>query len=262
MRRTFLPVALTAVLLATVVLPGCNKLTLGNVNNQKIQLSGFTRVEVEGNFKVDIAQAENFSIMVSSDNALADYISVTKDGEALKISLHPRHTFTDFTLSTKVLEAKVTMPTLSSVRLAGTSQATVRGFKSSNALAIDLSGASSLGIEAVQAGNLKLDVSGNSHINGNISAADIALAISGASGATISGSARDLVLTASGATKTDLLGISLEDANVHLSGASEARINIKGKLDIILADASSFYFQGNPTVGNTVVSGASTIKHL
>ncbi len=262
MRRTFLPLALTAVLLVAAILPGCSKLTLGNVSNQKIILSGFTRVEVEGNFKVDIAQAENFSVMVSSDNALADYISVTRDGETLRISLHPRHTFTDFTLNVKVLEAKVTMPTLSGLRLSGASQATVRGFKSSSELAIDLSGASSLGVESVQAGNLKLDISGSSHMNGNLSAADIALAISGASGATISGSARNLALTASGATRTDLLGISLQDANVHLSGASEARINLKGRLDIVLADASIFYFQGNPTVGNTTVSGASTIKHL
>ncbi len=262
MRKTLLPVVLTAVLLLVAVLPGCSNMTLGNVVNQKINLSGFTRIEVEGNFKVDISQAETFNITVSSDNTFADYVSVTREGETLKISLHPRHNFTDFTLKAKVLEAKVTMTTLSGLRLSGTSQATVHGFKSSGDLSVDLSGASSVGMEEMQAGNLKLDISGDSHINGSISAGDIVLAISGASEAVISGSARNLALTASGATRTDLLGMPLDNGDVRLGGASEARINLKGKLDTVLADASSLYFQGNPVMGNTAVTGASTIKHL
>jgi len=42
---------------------------------------------------------------------------------------------------------------------------------------------------------------------------------------------------------------------------SEATINVKGRLDSVLSGASRLYFHGNPTMGNTEVSGASTIKH-
>ncbi|GAI07881.1 unnamed protein product, partial [marine sediment metagenome] len=69
------------------------------------------------------------------------------------------------------------------------------------------------------------------------------------------------ILKASGASKVTLDDFPVDDANVHLSGASEATLNVKGRLDCAVTAASRLYFQGNPTMGNISVTGASTIKH-
>ena len=55
--------------------------------------------------------------------------------------------------------------------------------------------------------------------------------------------------------------VPVEDADVNLSGASEVTINVRGVLDIEMSGASRLYFYGNPTMGDTDVTGASTIKH-
>ena len=59
----------------------------------------------------------------------------------------------------------------------------------------------------------------------------------------------------------DLVDFPADYADAKLSGASEATINVKRKLDSVLSGASRLYFQGNPTIGDISISGASTIKH-
>jgi hypothetical protein len=46
-----------------------------------------------------------------------------------------------------------------------------------------------------------------------------------------------------------------------MSGASEATIYVIDTLDVEVSGASRLYFVGNPMLGETDISGASTIKH-
>jgi hypothetical protein len=50
------------------------------------------------------------------------------------------------------------------------------------------------------------------------------------------------------------------DAEIELSGASEAQVVLNGTLDADASGASRLYFGGNPTMGRIDLSGASSIK--
>ena len=179
----------------------------------------------------------------------------------MKIYLNPRHIFTDFVIGAKTLKADITMPALYDLTLSGASRGIASGFTTAHDLGLDVSGASTLEIIDFEVADAEFSVSGASRISGNITADDMDIEISGASSVEVGGTADRLVLEVSGASKMDMTDFSLNDASLELSGASEATLNVKGRLDAQLSGASRVYFYGNPEMGNLDVSGASTIKH-
>ncbi len=201
MKKANIPIILAAVLTVAALFPGCRAPGSGGTITEEKDVADFTSVKVEGTFEVEITRSDSFSITISADENFYDYVAVSKEGETLRIYLNPRHTFTDFTLQARTLEAKITMPALYGLQLSGASKVELQG------------------------------------------------------------SANIIVLNASGASEVNLAGFTLNNATARLSGASEATLNVKGRLDSILSDASRLYFQGNPTMGKISVTGASTIKH-
>ncbi|MBI4180645.1 MAG: DUF2807 domain-containing protein, partial [Chloroflexi bacterium] len=113
----------------------------------------------------------------------------------------------------------------------------------------------------IEAGNTDIEVSGASKVSGIIKATDVKFEVSGASNVDLEGSANTTMLSASGTSKLNLANFLISYANVNLSGASEATIQAKEKLDTALSEAATLFFLANPTIGSISVSGASTIKH-
>ena len=261
MKKAIIPITLVATLAIATIISGCTVAGPGNVVTEEIDFVDFSYVEVEGTFKIEITQSDSFSIIVNADDNFFDYVAVSREGETLRIYLDPRHSFTDFTLQARTLKAEITMPALYGLQLSGASSGTVSGFKSSADFNLDISGASSVDIEDIEAGDVELKVSGASKVRGTINARDATIEVSGASEVKLVGSAHNIKLNASGASKADLGDLPLNDAEARLSGASEATLHAKGKLDSSLSAASKLYFIGNPTMGDISVSGASTIKH-
>lgn len=261
MRKTFITTILAVVLTGSAIFSGCADGGSGDVVTETKDITDFTSVSVENTFEVEITQSDSFSITTSVDESLLDYIAVAKEGETLRIYLNPRHPFTDFTLRDKTLKATITMPTLSGLYLSGAVKGTISGFKSSADFRLVVSGASSLKIDGIEVGNTNFEVSGASKVSGSINATDVKLEVSGASNIELEGAANNITLSASGTSKLNLANLPLNYANINLSGASEATIYAREKLDTVLSGASTLYFLANPAIGNISVSGASTIKH-
>lgn len=261
MRKAVIPFVLTALLIAAAIFSGCEETAQGEVITETKDFSGFNYVDVGSAFEVEITRSDSYSVVISADESLFDYVEVSKAGTTLKIYLNPRHILTDFTLGAKTLKAEITMPALHGLEVSGASKGTITGFKSSYDFNLVVSGASSLEMVNIGVGNAGIEVSGASRISGNMTAYDTTFEISGASSCELSGSADMMVLVVSGASRVDQTDFPVNSANIELSGASEATVHVKGRLDITASGASRLYFYGNPTLGYTDVSGASTIKH-
>lgn len=76
----------------------------------------------------------------------------------------------------------------------------------------------------------------------------------------MSGAADSLALDASGASRADLTDFTLNKANVTLSGASNADINVTSDLDYDLSGASHLTYTGKPSIGKSGTSGASSAQ--
>jgi hypothetical protein len=131
----------------------------GNEVTQQEFLTGFVNVEVGSGFKVDIAQASSFKILITADDNLFEYIQVTKTGNTLVIRLEM-----GVSVQTSTLRAEVTMPDLQEVQFSGGVIGTASGFVVSHDFSVELSGGSHLEMEG-EAEDLLALCSGGSHLD-------------------------------------------------------------------------------------------------
>ncbi len=251
---------LLGVLLISGLLAGCVGDRVpgsGNLTTQEFELSDFTRVEVGSAFQVEIVQADSYRVSVTADDNLFDYIQVSKEGETLKIGLKLLPLRPLFT----TLRAEISMPRIYDLDLSGATKGTISGFSSTENLDIEVSGASSLNLVEMAAGDVEFELSGASRASGDITASgDARLNLSGASSVQLQGSADDLIIDASGASRAELDNFPVENADVELSGASGATVNLDGILDADLSGASRLSYIGEPTMGDIDTSGGSTLS--
>jgi len=204
---------------------------------------------------VEIARSDTYGVAITANEKLFDYIEAVKSGDTLKIGMKPHLRIR----GSITLEAKISMPVLKKLRLSGASKGTAKGFSSEEDFDLHLSGASTLDID-IEAGKTRVETTGASKLNGNMKLADADIALSGASRAELKGSASNVNLDASGASRLDMADSTVNDSNVHLTGASRATVNAKGNLDVNLSGASRLEYAGNPTIRDIKVSGASKIS--
>jgi hypothetical protein len=226
--------------LAIVLLAGCAQVTItgsGAIVNQEETITGFDRVEASHGFQVDLRQGDAFGVTIRVDDNVVEHLEVTKKGDTLRIGLKRNRSYT---LNNTTLEAEVTMPELTGLKLSGGSHATISGFTS--------------------AADFDADLSGGSHLRGDIEAGDAHFDLSGGSHLTLSGSAQDLKLDASGGGQIDLSAFSVVDANVELSGGARATVNPSGTLDVDASGGSHVTYVGNPTLGKIDTSGGSSVE--
>jgi hypothetical protein len=82
---------------------------------------------------------------------------------------------------------------------------------------------------------------------------------SGASTVTLIGSAGRIEGDVSGATSIRAYDFMVKEARLSVSGASNVRVSVNGKLDIDASGASSVRYRGTASVRSNT-SGASSVK--
>ena len=250
-------VILVAVLLASGLVVGCQPGVVkgsGNLATNEYNFSDFTKVEISSAIKFEIKQSSSYGVSVTADDNLFDYIQVSKQGTILRIEM-TRALYANISM-----RAEITMPQLLGLSLVGAVRGTASGFDSTEKFDVGVSGASSLDLVDISAGNVDFAISGASQVTGDLTAADVKFDLSGASTVQLEGSADDAVIEASGASSGKLAGFEINNVNVKLSGASSGTINLDGRLDADLSGASNLSYLGEPTMGDIKTAGNSTIS--
>ena len=203
----------------------------GNVSSQDRLVGAFTRVSVDGALKVSISPGAR-SVSVRTDDNLLAAISATVHGDTLELGLVPD---TAIARST-TLEATVSDDALEGLTVAGASSVTASATPS-GAFWLTVSGASHAALDGIAPGSLTVDVSG-------------------ASTATLKGAARSGALRLTGASAVDLRELSLETAQLDLSGGSALRARVSAEVLGTMSGASTATILGNPTVNVSQSEGA------
>ena len=227
----------------------------GDPATKDYDLDGFTRLDVSHAFKVGVTRGDAYEVKVTVDDDLLESLDVSLKGDTLRIGLEgvPPNEHT-----TRI--AAVTLPGLTAVELSGASEASVEGFSSSGDLDLVLEGASSLVFTDVRAGDARFDLSGTSKMTGVVWVGDTWMDLRGASSVDLEGSGAAASLDASGASHLRLGDFAFKSAEVTLSGASTATLDVTGALDADLSGASTLrYYSGSPKLGKIETTGASQI---
>jgi RNA polymerase sigma factor (sigma-70 family) len=210
----------------------------GKEVTKELKLADFTSVDVGSVFQLEITQGKAFRVAITADDNVIDYIKAAKDDAALKIGLDgERRSFQNVTL-----KAVVTMPRLEGLTVSGASQVTLSGFKSQK--------------------DCKFRVDGASSLKGDLQAATVDLAADGAGTVTLKGSAKKAKLSGDGAATLKLAEFTADSADVTLTGASQATVQVKSALDYDLSGASHLEYGGEPKVGKKQTTGASSAGTL
>ncbi|MGA2977619.1 MAG: DUF2807 domain-containing protein [Spirochaetia bacterium] len=204
-------------------------------------LSGFTCIQASQSFAVQVVPDASFSVTVTFDDNLAPYILVQTQGDStLVLGLKQGYSYQNVHLS-----AVVHMPAISTLDGSGACGFQVdAGYSSAAPVSIALSGASTFACAGMTCGDVTVDVSG-------------------ASSATLAGSAANETIIASGASRANLINCAGISANVTLSGASEAWVEVgRGDLVLSASGASTLYYGGSPALHLLDLSGASKIVQV
>ncbi|MFC2045789.1 GIN domain-containing protein [Chloroflexota bacterium] len=198
------------------------------------EFTDFTNLNVSDAFTVYVSQSDSYSVGITANENLLDYLSIDQKGETLYIGMKSARYY-DVSY-----EANITMPLLLDCKLSGASKGDISGFSSANPLELELSGASS--------------------ISGSIATGDCNFNLSGASRVELTGSGDDADINASDASKIELADFPINSAEVKLRGASQATLNLDGTLDANLRDYSHIKYIGEPTLGDITTYGSSTVS--
>lgn len=236
MLRRWLAVCLVLVLLTSCV-PITARVVRGSGNTVTVEVNAtdFDEVSAGYAFEVAIAQGDDYQVLVTVDQNLEEYLRVGKQGSRLNIQMDPGHNYANATL-----RAQITMPELVGLELSGACRGSVTGFDATRDFDVEVSGASSL--------------------RGDMTTGDVTMNVSGASRAELEGSGQNLRLEASGASHVTLADFTVRNADVEVSGASSAVVNVSGRLDAEATGASSVRYRGDPQLGNIQASGAGSVR--
>lgn len=230
--------------------------------DKEYSVQGFSEVRVSSAIEFEITQSEEYSVKATGHEKLLEHLKVEVSGQTLTLGFeHNAMACIGRHRPDGEVRAVVTMPELKRLVVSGASKGTARGFKSSQDLNLELSGASQAEID-IEAGKATVTASGAGRVTGELKAQDTRLTLSGASRCQLLGAGGDTHLDSSGASQADLSQFQIRNADVHISGAGRAKINMDGTLNVHLSGASSLESKGNIVLGTKDITGASSMHDL
>jgi hypothetical protein len=226
------------------------------METKDFELKDFTRIELDGAFEAEVTRSDSFRVSITADDF--PHIRVEKRDHTLVIRRQGIEWFAPFHGRPR---AMVTLPALKGLDISGASRGKFENFQSDDSLTVNLSGAShgeALNISAVK---IDVKVTGASSLTGNIKAKkDAKLEASGASRIELAGTGANVVMKVNGASKAELSEFPVQNANLEISGASNASVNLNGRLDANVSGASKLFWSGSPIMGDIQTSGASNLR--
>jgi hypothetical protein len=149
-----------------------------NLQTQQMDLTGFTAVDAGYGFDVIIKQGSNYSVKITTNENMMQYMDVKVVGQTLDIKVNGIHW-------TSTLKAEITMPDVTAVSLSGGSKADVSGFNLTHSFRVDLSGGSRITMTG-QATDLSVQASGGSNLMlGDLQVHNVNVDLSGGSQGTV-----------------------------------------------------------------------------
>lgn len=224
-------------------LVGCNnEITViegsGNLENKVFKLDNFDKISSFYGYNVSVEKSNQFSVEITYDDNIADYLNISVNGDELNLSLNDDYKYRNTSLS-----AKIKMPDISSVSGAGSSKYNfVEGFKFDH--------------------NFEAKLSGNSTLSGYIETGDIDLYLNGNSNLNIKGSGKNLAAKLSGESTVNLFEFPITDSKIDMSGSSNIKINTDGRITVDGSGNSNLDFKGNGRIETQKLSGESKANKI
>jgi hypothetical protein len=206
----------------------------GPVVKESRQASPFDEIRVSTGIDVYLKQGNDHSISVEADENLHEYIRTEVNAGVL-------HVYTDANIrEAKMKRVYVTMKDVRSLKTSSAGdiigETPVKG--------------NDIEISASSAGDIKLEVYAN----------DLDINISSSGNIRLSGEAETMNADLSSAGDLEAYGLVVKDADVNVSSAGDAQVNVTERLVARASSAGDISYQGNPRQVDARASSAGGIR--
>jgi hypothetical protein len=226
-----------AVGLAVVFLSACVQVVIGSgdVRTEELSVAPFTELELVGSATVIVERGERQRVEVEAQPNILDILETRTSGDRLILG---ETTGVGYTPSEPVT-FRVTVPRLEEV---------------------EVSGSGEVSLPDARADRMVVRVSGSGTISLSGAVDDLRVAIDGSGSVTASGSAKELRVDVSGSGSFEGVELSVEDADVRVSGSGSAAVKASGRLEADVSGSGSIAYVGEPAELETSIEGSGSIR--
>ncbi len=197
----------------------------------------FNEIIIQDKFDVTIKQGDAYSIKITTNQNLQDFLAVEKNYTLLSVKMKPNKFYKD-----AVLKAEITLPQLRFLDVSGISKVTIEKFSSEL--------------------KLKIDVSETSNLSGEILANDLIINAKNGSIINLQGNADFLKVDGMLSTQWQMKDYESTQANIYLSFGSSGTFTLTGQYVAELRGESTINLFGNAKeVRSKVDEGSQIIKN-
>lgn len=205
----------------------------GNKVTENRKVSDFTRIKVDGDFKVILKQDSSLNLTVSADDNIMKAIETNATGGRLHI--HTKHHI----CSGGEITVTIGVRNLEELKASG---------------AIEVSSDGNIKVK-----DINFDLAGASKLTLDLNAANVTTSGSGATEINLKGQATSNNISTSGVGKLNALDFVVSSCDIQSSGASESKVNVLQTLRISSSGAASVKYKGHPAITQDK-SGALSVE--
>jgi hypothetical protein len=225
----------------STLLTSCDKdiIPSGEVTIEQKSITGYNAIDVSDALKVKVIFSETEEkVEIETNENLHKYIIVENVSDHLVIRLQNHIDIEgDAVLNVYVTTKGVT------------------GFFASDASRIILN-------DTLIADNININLSDASRFNGILEVENLTVKVQDASSIKLAGHADSYYAIASDASQIKDYEFETRYLNIKLSDASNAKLTVLEKMDVVASDASSLYYKGDGIIGSLHISDASVIRKM
>ncbi len=234
----------STLLTVALLLSACSNFNLlqgsGKLVRESRAVSDFSAVEICCGMQLILTQGEPATVELEGDDNILPEIETLVSGDRLIVQFRQRISL--WTSMRTPIQVYVTMPTISAVEVSGGGAMTA-GTIQSDTFQLTLSGGSHADVDELQVTELRADLSGGAHAT------------------IVGGTVTTQLVDASGGSHYLAADLQSEQANLDISGGSEARIWARESLVVDASGGSDVAYYGRPDVDQDI-SGGSDLDSL
>ncbi len=210
----------------------------GKIVNQNRSVKKVEKIELSGNFDVEITQSDKTQLSIETDENLQSYIVISESDNKLVLREKSNYQLK----SAQPIKILISTPKLSKISLSGSGSVIGKNkFSGMDKLVLSLSG------------NGKMDL--------NVNTPEIKVDIAGVGSMILAGETKKADFNIAGSGECDAAQLKTENTRVDVAGVGTVKVFADVLLDVNVAGNGTVYYKGAASVKQKI-AGIGSIKKL
>lgn len=210
----------------------------GDIIEVELDLDDFNAIEASGAFDIYISQGDSQSVTAKGHENIIDQLETFVSGETWEAELNDEFCYRDYQLA-----LYITIPSLESITITGSSKVVVEDFVNQQSLELTITG------------------SGDAEFNDFLGAKTFDIKISGSGDVDCRGDfdqLEDFNIDITGSGNIDAFKAVTKRCDIDIAGSGNCEVYVEDSLNIDISGFGDIYYKGNPSI-TTDITGSGNL---